>query len=141
VATPWYLRTGSAAHSGLYRLSRGRLGRRIGKAPVLLLTTTGRKTGQRRTVPLLFIEDAGDWIVVASNGGRDEHPGWWRNLSANPNATIQAGARLAAVSANEVSSEERERLWPRLAAVYPSYDAYTKKTERRIPVVRLHPDE
>jgi deazaflavin-dependent oxidoreductase (nitroreductase family) len=141
MSSPWYLRAGSAAHSGLYRLSRGRLGRRIGKAPVLLLSTTGRKTGQRRTVPLLFIGDAGDWIVVASNGGRDDHPGWWRNLSANANATVQAGTRHATVSASEVSSEDRERLWPRLAAVYPSYDAYTKKTERHIPVVRLHPDE
>jgi deazaflavin-dependent oxidoreductase (nitroreductase family) len=139
VAAPFFLRAASAVHGGLYRLTRGRLGRRIGKAPVLLLTTTGRRSGARRTVPLLFLEDGDGWVVVASNGGRPEDPGWWRNLSAAGVAEVQVGGRRAAVVASETGPAEREQLWPRLTAIYPAYDSYREKTSRTIPVVRLRP--
>jgi deazaflavin-dependent oxidoreductase (nitroreductase family) len=107
-------------------------------APVLLLTTTGRRSGQARTIPLLYLEDGGDWVVVASNGGRDEHPGWWRNLAASGTGEVEVGNVRTRVTAREVAPAERDQLWPRLVEMFPNYDEYRKKTDRTIPVVKLH---
>jgi len=127
-------------HVALYRASRGRLGGRLRKgAPVLLLMTTGRKTGKRRTTPLLYAEDGGRYVVVASAGGAPAHPAWYLNLRSNPAATIQVGGRELAVTAETAGPEERARLWPRVTQMWPQYDDYQAKTRREIPVVILTP--
>jgi deazaflavin-dependent oxidoreductase (nitroreductase family) len=109
--------------------------------PVLLLTTTGRRTGQQRTAPLLYLEDEENMVVVASNGGAPKHPAWWLNLKTNPEAMVEIGNRKLRVRAEEASPEERERLWPRLVEMYPSYESYRHRTDREIPVVVLKPVE
>jgi F420H(2)-dependent quinone reductase len=125
-------------HVALYRASGGRLGGRLGKGvPVLLLTTTGRKSGRQRTTPLLHVEDGDRYVVVASAGGAPSHPAWYLNLGSNPAATIQVGGRKLAVRAETAGPEERARLWPRLTQMWPQYDDYQAKTGREIPVVIL----
>jgi len=128
------------AHAALYRASGGRLGGRLRKgAPVLLLTTTGRKTGRRRTTPLLYVEEGDRYVVVASAGGAPSHPAWYLNLRGNPAATIQVGGRKLAVTAETAGLEERALLWQRLTQMWPQYDDYQAKTGREIPVVILAP--
>ena len=130
----------SRAHVALFRASGGRLGGRIRSgAPVLLLTTTGRKSGKQRTTPLLYLEDAGRYVVIASVGGAPKHPAWYLNLLANPAATIEVGGGKLAVSASTASPEERARLWPLAVQMYAGYDAYKARTSREIPVVILAP--
>jgi deazaflavin-dependent oxidoreductase (nitroreductase family) len=108
-------------------------------APVLLLSTTGRKSGKERTTPLLYLEESGQYVVVASVGGAPKHPAWYLNLRDNTAATIQVAGRRLAVSVKTASSEERARLWPLAAQMYSGYDAYQAKTSREIPVVILTP--
>jgi len=108
---------------------------------VLLLTTTGRKTGERRTIPLLYLEDGENLAVVASNGGAPKHPDWWLNLRVAPEAIAEVGRRKLRVRAEEASPEEKERLWPRLVAMYGPYESYQRRTDREIPVVLLRPVE
>jgi deazaflavin-dependent oxidoreductase (nitroreductase family) len=129
----------SRLHVFLYKASGGRIGGRVKAAPVLLLTTTGRKTGKRRTTPLLYGEDAGRYIVVASVGGAPKHPAWYLNLSGNGETTIQVGGRKLAVNAETALAAERARLWTLMTQLYPGYDAYQTKTSREIPVVVLTP--
>ena len=106
---------------------------------VLLLTTTGRKSGKQRTTPLLYLEDAGRYVVIASVGGAPKHPAWYLNLLANPAATIEVGRRKLAVTASTASPEERARLWPLAVQMYRGYEDYQAKTTREIPVVILSP--
>jgi deazaflavin-dependent oxidoreductase (nitroreductase family) len=130
----------SRAHVVLYRASRGRLGGRISRgAPVLLLTTTGRKSGRERTTPLLYLEDARRYVVIASVGGAPKHPAWYLNLLANRAARIEVGSRNLPVTADTASPEERTRLWPLAVQLYPGYDDYQARTTREIPVVILAP--
>jgi len=129
----------SRVHVALYRASGGRIGGRFKVAPVLLLTTTGRKTGKRRTTPLLYGEDAGRYVIVASVGGAPKHPSWYLNLSGNPDATIQVGGRKLEVHADTAAADERARLWTLMTRMYPGYDDYQAKTSREIPVVTLTP--
>jgi len=110
-------------------------------APVLLLTTTGRKTGKRRTIPLRYLEDRENLVLVASNGGAPTHPAWWLNLRADPEATVEIGRRRLRVRAEEASPEEKERLWPKLVAMYGPYESYRRRTDREIPIGILHPIE
>lgn len=125
-------------HVGLYRASGGRLGARLRKGvPVLLLTTTGRKSGKRRTTPLLYVEEGDRYVVIASAGGAPSHPAWYLNLRSNPAATIQVGGRKLAVTAETAGPEERAGLWPKLTRMWPQYDDYQAKTRREIPVVVL----
>jgi deazaflavin-dependent oxidoreductase (nitroreductase family) len=125
-------------HNALYRLTGGKVGGKFRNAPVLLLTTTGRKSGQPRTNPLLYT-DAGDnaYMVIASKGGADQHPLWYLNLQANPLAEVTIGRETRQVRARDAEGDERERLWRALADLNPGYDKYAKKTSRRIPVVVL----
>ena len=127
-------------HNELYRRTGGKVGGKLRNAPVLLLTTTGRKSGQPRTNPLLYT-DAGDnaYMVIASKGGADEDPFWYLNLKANPLAEVTIGRETKRVRARDAEGEERERLWRALADLNPGYDGYAKKTSRRIPVVVLEP--
>ena len=121
----------------LYRLSGGRLAGTFRGVPVLLLTTTGRKTGKKRTKPLLYLMDGDQVVLVASHAGAPTHPIWWRNLQQAPHAEVQIKRMLLEVEAREATPEERERLWPKLVALYPDYQNYQKRTERTIPVVLL----
>jgi deazaflavin-dependent oxidoreductase (nitroreductase family) len=126
-------------HTRLYRLTGGRVGHAAGHITNLLLTTTGRKSGAARTVPLAYVADGERWVVVASNGGADRHPAWWLNLRQSPRATIEVGAERVEVSAREATDAERGRLWPELKRVNPFFAQYEQITERRIPVVILEP--
>ncbi len=129
----------SRLNNVVYRASKGRLLNKVGKLPVLLLNTTGRKSGKRRTVPLLYVEDAGGYVVLASYGGQPSAPGWYHNLMADGAATVEIGAELIPVRAELVEGEDRERLWRLAAAGYAAYDKYRAKTARDIPVVALRP--
>ena len=119
----------------VYRLSGGRLMGKMGAAPILLLTPTGRKSGRSRTVPLLYLKDEGRFVLAASLAGAPKHPAWYLNLEANPAVTVQAGRQRQACTARRASAEEKARLWPRLVAIYPQYAEYQQRTAREIPVV------
>jgi deazaflavin-dependent oxidoreductase (nitroreductase family) len=128
-----------ALHAWVYRRSGGRLGHRLGPFAPLLLTTTGRRSGTARTVPLTYLPDGRTFVIVASNGGADRAPAWWLNLRHTPRARIQVGRQTIEVSASEADADERRRLWPLLTAYNPVYDSYTQITDRPIPVVVLRP--
>jgi deazaflavin-dependent oxidoreductase (nitroreductase family) len=129
----------SRIHVFLYRASGGRIGGRFKAAPVLLLTTTGRKSGKQRTTPLLYGEDAGRYVIVASVGGAPKHPAWYLNLRDNRDAAIQVGGRRLAVHSETATPEERARLWTVMTQMYAPYDDYQAKTSREIPLVILTP--
>lgn len=108
-----------------------------GGAPCLILTTKGRKTGQARKFALIYQEHDGGYVVVASKGGAPENPGWYRNLVADPQVEVQVKADKFAARARTANDEERAVLWPKMAKVWPDYDNYQRKTDRKIPVVIL----
>lgn len=118
-----------------YRLSGGRVMGAMRGAPILLLTTTGRKSGRSRTVPLLYMQYEGSFVIVASFAGASKHPAWYLNLEARPTVKLQVRNRRFDGTARRASMEERARLWPRLVALYPQYADYQKRTSRDIPVV------
>lgn len=127
----------SRLHTAVLRGSRGRLGTRLVNNDMFLLTTTGRTTGQEHTVPLLYLADGDDLIVIASYGGRPDDPDWYRNLMSNSNATARVGSEQRTVRAETLSSDERSAWWPTIVAAYSDYATYQAQTERLIPVVRL----
>jgi deazaflavin-dependent oxidoreductase (nitroreductase family) len=130
----------SRLNTWAYRISGGRIaGRFPGGAPVLLLTTVGRKSGQPQTAPLLYLTDGDDYVVVASKGGMSHHPLWFKNLEANPRVEIEVGNRKVAATARRATATEKASLWPRLVTMYPSYADYQARTTRDIPVVILTP--
>jgi len=122
----------------LYNVSGGRIGGKMGKAPVLLLTTTGRKTGKQRTLPLIYIMDGSVYVITASAGGADKHPGWFFNIRSNPQATIQVKDKQIKVTAEIAGPEKKPELWARLVEVAPNFAGYQKRTSREIPMVILH---
>ena len=128
-----------ALHQFIYEKSGGRIGERIGKSPMLLLRTTGRKTGRPRTAALLYHRDAGNYVVGGSKGGSDVAPGWLRNLEALPDVGVQVGVKQFAARAHVASVEERRRLWPEMTRLYPQYTRYQSQTQREIPLVILTP--
>ncbi|HEX6121524.1 MAG TPA: nitroreductase/quinone reductase family protein [Ktedonobacterales bacterium] len=134
---PWLV---FRAHRLLLRLSGGRLLATSGRMPVLLLTTTGRKTGQPRTWPLSYLADGEALVIVASNAGQERHPAWYLNLLAEPRATVRIGGETRHVRAEVAMLAEQARLWPRLTQAEPLYAAYQRRTTRAIPVVLLWPD-
>jgi deazaflavin-dependent oxidoreductase (nitroreductase family) len=125
-------------HVRRYRETGGEVGHiwREGST-VLLLTTTGRRSGEPRTTPLIYAQDGDRYVIVASKGGAPEHPGWYLNLKKTPNLELQVGDEVFPARARTASGEERERLWRRANEVWPHYDEYARKTEREIPVVVL----
>jgi deazaflavin-dependent oxidoreductase (nitroreductase family) len=133
------VKTFSTIHKALHRLSGGRIGGRFRGAPILMLTVTGRKSGQPRTTPLMYLDDGDRKVIVASKGGDDRMPVWYLNLTANPEVDVQIGSSTQRMKALTASAEEKDRLWPKLVAMYSDYDAYQKKTDRQIPVVILTP--
>lgn len=126
-------------HIALYRRTGGKIGGRFRSSSVLLLTTTGRRSGKPRTTPLLYIDDGNRKVVVASYGGADQHPAWYHNLLADPEVTVQTGPSVQQMRADVADPEERARLWAPLVANYRTYDDYQAKTERQLPVVVLTP--
>jgi deazaflavin-dependent oxidoreductase (nitroreductase family) len=127
-------------HIRRYRETGGEVGYLWNGAPTLLLTVTGRKTGEPRTRALIFARDGGDYLIVASMGGAPAHPQWYLNLSARPEAEIQVRAERIPVTRRTARSPgERARLWRIAAGVWPNYDAYQSRTDREIPVVVLTP--
>jgi len=134
------IRIMSALNTWAFRWTGGRVGGRfLQGAPVLLLTTLGRKTGKSRTVPLLYLEDGENLVIVASKGGMNHHPVWFLNLEANPKVEIQIGRESRTLQARRATEEEKAALWPRLTAMYTEYDTYQSRTERNIPVLILTP--
>jgi deazaflavin-dependent oxidoreductase (nitroreductase family) len=128
-------------HTLLYRLSRGKIGGRMFNNPVLLLTTTGRKTGKRRVTPLLYVPDGPNMVLIASNGGARAHPAWYFNLQARPVTEVQVGSRKLRVRAQDAGPKERQRLWPVAVSAYSGYAGYQERTQREIPIVILRPVE
>jgi deazaflavin-dependent oxidoreductase (nitroreductase family) len=126
-----------AEHVRVYRETGGARGYEWRGTTILLLSTTGRSSGEVRTTPLIHRTDDGRWVVVASKGGAPEHPGWFRNLEAEPEAEIQVRDEVIPVRARSAAGEERQRLWRLMAEVWPAYDDYQAKTDREIPVVVL----
>lgn len=126
-------------HVRRYRETDGEVGGTWNGAPALLLTTTGRRTGEQRTSALIYARDGDDLLVVASVGGMPKHPAWYLNLEANPSATVQVGADRFAVSARTASSEEKPRAWKIVNDGWPRYEVYQSRTDRVIPVVVLTP--
>jgi len=125
----------------LYNVSGGRIGGKMGKVPVLLLTTTGRKTGKQRTLPLVYIMDGSAYVITASAGGADKHPGWFFNIRSNPQATVQVKDKHIPVTAEIAGPEKKPELWARLVEEAPNFAGYQKRTRREIPMVILHPVE
>jgi F420H(2)-dependent quinone reductase len=126
-------------HVAAYRLTGGRIGGSFRGVDTLLLDHVGRRSGKRRTNPLLYIADGDDLVIVASRGGSHKHPSWWLNLRDSPRTTVQVGGERREVVARQVDPEEKGRLWPRLVEVWPDYEAYQRRTSREIPVIVLSP--
>ncbi len=135
---PIFAKLFTGVHRGLFRLSRGRIGGRFGKMPILLLTTKGRKSGLARTTPLTYLLDGDDYVLIASNGGKDWPPAWFGNLTAHPEGVVQLGSQKFRVTATVADAEQRRRLWPIVLERYPNYAGYEKKTTREIPLTILH---
>jgi deazaflavin-dependent oxidoreductase (nitroreductase family) len=134
------IRVMSALNVWAYRASGGRIGGRFLRgAPVCLLRTRGRKSGEPRVAPLLYLADGERVVVVASKGGMAQHPLWYRNLVEHPDCEVEIGATRRAMRARTAGPEEKAALWPRLVAMYRDYDDYQARTDRDIPVVILEP--
>jgi deazaflavin-dependent oxidoreductase (nitroreductase family) len=131
------LRITSAGHRLLLKLSGGRLGRRLRDTDVIVLTTTGRRSGKRRERPLIGGPHPDGWVVVASYSGHDDHPAWYLNLRAEPDAIVLASSGTHRVRARETDGEERQALWDQMVAAFAEYTEYQKVADREIPVLVL----
>jgi deazaflavin-dependent oxidoreductase (nitroreductase family) len=127
-------------HVLAYRLTGGLIGKHLpGVPPMLLLDHVGAKSGTRRTLPLAFIEDGTNIVIVASKGGHARHPAWFHNLKANPETVVQVGQDRIPVTATVATPAQRTRLWPKVVDAYSGYAGYQEKTDREIPLVILKP--
>jgi len=126
-------------HRLIYRLSGGRIFIRSLGCPVILLTTTGRKSGEPRTAPIFGFPEGQSIVVVPSNAGKERYPSWYLNLRANPQAQVQLGRQVRQLKAREATPEECERLWPILIHRYGGFEFYRQRTERHIPILILDP--
>lgn len=133
------LRALGKLNTPIYRLTRGRLMNTVGSAPVMLLTSTGRRSGRARTAPVLYGVDGERLIVVSSNGGNHNAPGWSYNLKANPDADVQIRGERRRVRARVAEGEERAQLWRRMSERYAGFDDYERNVEREIAVFVLEP--
>lgn len=123
----------------VYRLTGGRVGGRVGQAPVCLLTTTGRKSGEPRTAPVVYLADGGRVILIDTNAGNEKLPAWSHNLTANPEAEVELGRERRPVRARVAEGEEREQLWSRHIEQFAGFDFYLTKLERTPSVWVLEP--
>lgn len=126
-------------HIRQYEETDGEVGYLWNDATCLVLTTTGRKSGEPRKFALIFGQDGADYLLVASKGGAPEHPGWYLNLEANPEAVVQVKGDVVPVTARTASADEKARLWPIMLEQWPYYDEYQAKTDRDIPLLVLTP--
>jgi deazaflavin-dependent oxidoreductase (nitroreductase family) len=124
-------------HVRTYEESAGEEGYDWNGAPILILTTRGRRSGEERKNALIFQEHDGDYLIVASRGGSDQPPAWYLNLSADPDVTVQVKADRFKATARTASPDEKRALWSKMTAVWPDYDTYQTKTSRDIPIVVL----
>jgi proline iminopeptidase len=125
-------------HVRRYRETGGKVGHIWrGGSTILLLTTTGRTTGEKRTSPLIYAEDGAAFVIVASKGGAPDHPGWYKNLEKTPEVELQVKDEVFRARARTAQGDDRARLWRKANEVWPQYDEYAKKTSREIPVVVL----
>ena len=141
-----FMKPGSAANVWLFRVSHGYLGSRwrVGRKllrgiPVGLFTSTGRKSGQRRTVPLLYMSHGDSVVIVASQGGMPRHPDWYFNICADPHVTVELRGRKFEALAEVADAQRRAELWPLLVDMYPSFAVYQARAQREIPVVLCRP--
>jgi deazaflavin-dependent oxidoreductase (nitroreductase family) len=133
----WIFKLVTKFQVAVFRRTNGKYLSSIRGMPILLLTTIGRKTGQLRTTPLMYIRDGEKYIITASNNGRDKHPAWFYNLQASPQVEIDVPGKHLKVTGELATSAEKERLWPILVAQAPFFDGYRKKTSREIPMIVL----
>jgi deazaflavin-dependent oxidoreductase (nitroreductase family) len=133
------LRTIGRANVPIYRLTRGRVMGTLGRAPILLLTTTGRRSGRRRVAPVLYAADGETLVVVGSNAGNLNAPAWSFNLTANPDAEVEIRGRRRRVRARVTAGQERERMWRLMTQHYRGFDDYDERTTRDIAVFALDP--
>lgn len=134
------LKSMNAIHKTLLTMSFGKVGWDAGKMPVLKLTTTGRKSGQKRLVMLTSPIQIGDtWVIVASKGGDDDHPAWFLNLQDNPTVDVDIRGTKSTRIARIATADERAKLWPDITAQYANYGGYQNRTDREIPLVFLEP--
>jgi F420H(2)-dependent quinone reductase len=124
-------------HVGLWKLCGGKLDNAFERLPFMMLTTTGRKTGRRRTTPVLYLQDGIGLIVIASFGGNDMHPAWYLNLEQCPRAEVIVRGEHRRVIAHKLTPEEKEVIWPRLVQLHPQFETYQQRTHREIPLMRL----
>ena len=122
-----------------FRANDGKVGGPFEGAPVLLLTSTGARSGERRTTPVMYLPDGERMVIFPSKGGAPTNPAWYHNLVANPSATVEVGADTVDVDATVTSGADRRRLFDRQAELYPQFKDYAEKTSREIPVVALSP--
>lgn len=127
------------AHVFLYRYTNGKIGGKLGNNNILLLNTVGRKSGKQYTTPLVTVRDGSTYVIIASNGGADRHPGWYYNLSAQEETVIEVQGKIITVTATEVTDGERDRLWQQIVTEHQQFADYQNKTSRAIPLFRLTP--
>jgi F420H(2)-dependent quinone reductase len=136
----YFFKLMSRLNTFMYRRNNGEgLGGTFQKIPVALLTTTGRKSGQPRVSPLYFLRDGDKVVVAASRGGSNKNPMWYGNLKANPKVQVQIKSEVLDLTARDATEEERQRYWPQLVAMYPTYEDYQSWTDRVIPLVVCEP--
>lgn len=120
-----------------FRAERGDPNGPMANRPLLLLTTTGARSGQRHTTPVMYMPDGDRLIVIASNAGAPAHPDWYRNLVAHPDVTVEVGAETYDATARVTQGAERQRIWDRLVEAYPFFTDHQAKISRQIPIVAL----
>jgi deazaflavin-dependent oxidoreductase (nitroreductase family) len=135
----FFIKWMAKGNTWIYKVSGGKLGGTFQKAPVALLTTVGRKSGEPRVSPLLYLREGNRVILVASRGGSDKHPLWYLNLKANPKVSVQIKDEVLKLQAREATEAEREEYWPKLDTMYPSFADYRSWTDRVIPVIICDP--
>lgn len=133
------LRWTGKLNTPLYRLSGGRIGGKVGRAPVLLLTTTGRKSGQSRTAPIVYLADGDNVVLINTNAGNAKIPAWSLNLQANPEAEVELGRKRRPVRARIAEGDERADLWRKHVEQFEGFDSYKEKLEREPSVFVLEP--
>ena len=133
------IKTVTRIHIFLYRISGGKIWSRMAGLPVLLLTTTGRKSGQPRTTPVVYHRDGDDYLIVASNGGFDPHPAWYYNLEATPEVRVEVGDQAFDAQARITEGDMRNQHFETFKSSSPNFILYERRAQRTIPVIRLTP--
>ncbi len=133
----WFM----AINTLLLRLSRGRIGSKLGSQTILILHTNGRKSGQDRAVPIAYFAYEGHYLIVASNWGKDQQANWYLNLKKDPHAKLEINSKIIPVTAREAQGQEYDQLWQYVTKRHPPYLEYQKMTTRHIPIMIFEPGE